>query len=328
MQAVNPAASRRREFIGFLAAGSLGLVLRGASAGPKPLRGIFPIAQTPFTGSDKLDVAALVNELKFCDRAGAHGFVWPQLASEYSTLTEAERLAGTEAVAAAGKRLRPAVVIGVQGPDVAAAVKYARHASRNGADAIISLPPPNQKDPEALLEYYSAVGKSCDLPLFAQAVGNVSVDLLVRMTKAVPTLQYVKDEAGGSPLGRIGPLREQSGDRLKVFTGGHGVTLIDEMRRGSSGSMPAASFADIYASVWDLWQAGRRKEAMDLFGKALLLITEIQVYGIQSLKYILHVRGVFPTYAVRSKDARVPLDDAAKQVIRDMLDFAKPYLKA
>jgi len=316
----------RRDFHRRLGAGAMGLFVSGVARGAsKPLRGIFPIAQTPFTESGKLDLDALAAEVKFVDRTGAHGFVWPQLASEYATLTEAERLAGAEAILAAGKGLRPAIVIGVQAPDVQTAARYARHAEKASADALISLPPASQKD-EAVLEYYRQIGRATPLPLFAQAVGNMSVDLLARMAQAVPTLGYVKDEAGGSPLARIGPLRERS--RLEVFTGAHGQTLIDEMQRGSAGSMPAASFADIYAACWDLWHAGRRKEAMDVFGQASMLIGEALAYGIPGLKYILHVRGVFPTYAVRKADGRVPLDEAGKQTLREMLDFVKPRLKA
>jgi 4-hydroxy-tetrahydrodipicolinate synthase len=126
----------------------------------------------------------------------------------------------------------------------------------------------------------------------------MSVEFVLRMWKSVPTLKYIKDEAG-EPLMRVGRLRQESKDDIKVFTGAHGRTLIDEMFRGTSGTMPAASFADVYASVWDLWHAGKHKEAMDLFGKALLFITEVQVYGIESLKYILQLRGVFKTHTVR-----------------------------
>ncbi len=158
------------------------------------------------------------------------------------------------------------------------------------------------------------------------------------MYKAIPTLRYVKDEAG-QPLMRIGPLRERSSDQLKVFTGAHGRTLIDEMRRGFSGSMPAASFADLYAAAWDLWQAGKQKEAMDVFGKAAMLINEVGAYGMESLKYILCLRGVFKTYRTREPqqktappagglEGRVRLDDAGKQALREMLDFVKPYLRA
>jgi 4-hydroxy-tetrahydrodipicolinate synthase len=338
---------RRRDFLRLLGAGALGVTLSGSicsaqSRNGKTLRGIFPIAETPFMDSDKLDLDDLVKQLHFIDRGGVHGFVWPQLASEWSTLTERERLEGAAAIIAAGKKLRPAVVIGVQAPDAETAVKYAKHAAQAGADAIISLPPPNQKDPAAILEYYKTVGRATNLPLFVQAVGNMSVEFILQMWKAIPTLRFVKDEAG-EPLMRIGPLREKSSDEIKVFTGGHGRTLIDEMSRGSSGSMPAASFADIYASVWDLWHAGKQKEAMDLFGKALLFVTEVQVYGIESLKYILHLRGIFKTYNVRRPkgsgapsrkmlaagglERRSHLDEKGRQILKEMVEFARPYFK-
>ncbi|MGA2773152.1 MAG: hypothetical protein ABSG26_20280 [Bryobacteraceae bacterium] len=54
----------RREFLKLFGAGTLGRALPGGflcaqGAGPKPLRGIFPIAQTPFTAGGKLDVDGL-----------------------------------------------------------------------------------------------------------------------------------------------------------------------------------------------------------------------------------------------------------------------------
>ena len=333
----------RRDFLKLLGAGALRAATPVSGAGGKALRGIFPIAETPFTDSGRLDVDDLVKQLRFIDRGGVHGFVWPQLASEWFSLAEKERLEGAEAILSAGKKLRPAIVIGVQGPDVATAVNYARHAAKLGADALISLPPSGVTDEAAVLDYYRQVGGATDLPLFVQAVGKLSVEFILRMWKAVPNLRYVKDEAG-EPLMRIGPLREKSSDEIKVFTGGHGRTLIDEMVRGTSGSMPAASFADIYASAWDLWHARKRNEAMDVFSKALLFITEIQVYGIESLKYILYRRGVFKTYRVRQSrqqsapstsimaagglEMKAHLDEKGKQVLDEMLAFVKPYLKA
>jgi dihydrodipicolinate synthase/N-acetylneuraminate lyase len=327
----------RRSFVQILAGGSLYVTAPSAAPSAKPLRGIFPIAQTPFTDSDKLDVDSLVEQLRFIHRGRVHGFVWPQLASEWSTLSDAERIAGAEALGAEARKLRPALVLGVQGPNVDAAVRYAAHAKKVGADAIISLPPVGEKDPKAIIEYYKRVGAATDLPLFAQAVGNLSVATLIEMYNAVPTFRYVKDEAG-QPLFRIRELREQSSDQLKVFTGGHGRTMIDEMNRGFSGTMPAASFADLYAQAWDSWQAGNEKEAMEMFGRVSMLISAISVYGIESLKYILQLRGVFRTYHTREKrnnvqsDASIGLggrlDDKGKEVIRRMMDQVKPWLKA
>src|SRR5436309_15939960 len=123
----------------FLSAGAAALFLaRPASATtPKILRGIFPIAQTPFTAANKLDVDSLVEQVRFIDRGRVHGLVWPQIASEWDTLSESERLEGAEAIASMGKNLKPAIVIGVQAADVATAVRYAKDVQQAGADAII-----------------------------------------------------------------------------------------------------------------------------------------------------------------------------------------------
>jgi hypothetical protein len=91
--------------------------------------------------------------------------------------------------------------------------------------------------------------------------------------------------------------------------------------------MPAASFADIYAGVWDLWHSGWQHEALDLFEKAALFIPEMEAYGIAALKSLLCLRGVFTTYAVRVKDSAAPLDGSAKKTLRDLARFANPYFK-
>lgn len=329
--------SSRRSFLQVIASGSLSLAAQPANPTEKQLRGIFPIAQSPFTDSDKLDIDSLVEQLRFLHRGRVHGFVWPQLASEWSTLSESERMEGAEALGSAARKLRPALVLGVQAPTTEAAVRYARHAKKVGADAIISLPPQDEKDPQSIVAFYKRVGDATDLPLFAQAVGNMSVPTLIEMYKTIPTFRYVKDEAG-QPLFRIRELREQSSDHLKVFTGMHGKTMIDEMKRGFSGTMPAASFADLYATAWDLWQEGKQKESMEMFGRVSMLISEISVYGIESLKYILQLRGVFQTYKTREKRNNPQsaasaglgshLDENGKELIRQMLNYVKPWLKA
>jgi len=327
----------RRTFLQLLASSSFSLAAPATSSTGKPLRGIFPIAQTPFTDSDKLDIESLVEQFRFIHRGKVHGFVWPQLASEWSTLSESERFEGAAALGAVSKTLRPALVLGVQAPSVDTAVRYAKEAKKVGADAVISLPPQDEKDPRAILNYYKMVGEATDLPLFVQAVGNLSVATLIEMYKAIPTFRYVKDEAG-QPLFRVHELREQSSDQLKIFTGMHGKTLIDEMKRGFSGTMPAASFADLYATAWDLWQEGKQKESMEMFGRISMLISEISIYGIESLKYILQVRGVFKTYRTREKKDNAQsaaavglggrMDESAKELIRQMLSQVKPWLKA
>jgi dihydrodipicolinate synthase/N-acetylneuraminate lyase len=343
------AARGRREFLRLIGAGTLGLALPGGflcaqGATPKPLRGIFPIAQTPFTASGKLDVDGLVEEVKFVDRGGVHGFVWPQMVSEWLALTEQERLLGMEAIASAGKKLKPAIVFGVQAADLGTSLKLAKHAAEVGADGIISLPPSENPTPQQMLDYYKAIGTATRLPLFVQAVGDMDMNLVMAMYKAIPSMRYLKDEAG-DVLAHIVQLTKMTSGNLKVMTGSHGRTLLEEMRIGSSGSMPVAAFADLYAATWDLWHQGKHKEAMDMHGRTLLLLTEAGIYsGYEPFKYILYLRGVFKTYGVRkastpgfaaaAKAAAAgngpgrPLDEAGKQALKETVDYLKPYFRA
>lgn len=312
----------RRSFLSIaLASGAL------AGKDQKPMAGIFPIVQTPFTSDNKLDTKTLAAEIRFLDKTGAHGVVWPQLASEYADLTMNERLAGMEAVAGAGKGLKPAVVLGVQANDAATALKYTKHAEKLAPDALIALPPREEKDKAKILAYYKTIGENCSRPLFAQTIGDMSVDFVIQMATEVPNLRYIKDEAGQT-LPRVSEYRRKNSPHIHgVFTGGHGKTLLDEMARGSAGTMPAVPFADLYVAVWDSWKAGRHAEAMDRFAKVMLLVTQITAYGLPSIKYLLELRGVFPNHVCRSAAKNSAFDDEAKQTLKQTMEYVRPLLR-
>jgi len=262
----------RRGFLRVLGGSAAALSFSGfsvssaAETSRKKLAGVFPIGFSPFTEQDKLDLDGLAAQVRFCNRGGVHGFVWPQLASAWSTLSDKDRMDGTEAILSAGKGGRSALVIGVQAPDMAAITRYVRQAEKFGADAIICLPPSGISDEKTLLDFYRQVGGLSGLPLFAQATGSMSVDLLIDMFHAIPTFRYVKDEAG-EPLKRIGDLRRRTDDQLRVFSGMGVQTMITEMESGFSGHCPYTNLADVYAAAYDLWHGGRKREAFDMFGR-------------------------------------------------------------
>ncbi len=328
----------RRDFLRSASLGALGwsLAKPGFAAGGKPMRGLFPIGQTPCTPDNKLDLDCLAAEVKFCDRGGVHGFIWPQIASGWAGLTQAERMEGAETILAAGKGGKTALVIGVQtkgGLDDA--IAYAKHADRHGADAICSLPPENAGH-AAMLEYYKAIGKATDLPLFVQSTGDMSVDLVVQMFREIPTMRVVKDEAG-NPLQRVSEIRERTSGKLNVFSGNGVRTMITEMERGFMGHCPTTGLADIYAQAFDLWHAGKKREAFDMFGR-VLAFESIPNAG----SYVLIARGVFKENTITramtlpgggggaAAPARrpAPLDEAGKKDIRDALTtYLKPYLR-
>src|ERR1035437_1611270 len=332
--------SGRRGFLQTLAGGALGLALTGtgqADAAAKPIRGVFPIGQTPVTPSDKLDLDCLQNEVKFCNRYKVHGFAWPQFASGWTALSENERMAGAEAILSAGKGGKTALVIGVQdkGGNLDKVIAYAKHAAKNGADAIISLPP-EKADDQAMMEYYKAVGKATDLPMIVQTQGDISVDIVVEMAKQIPTMKCVKDEAG-NPLARVSQIRERTNDKLAVFSGNGVRSMIDEMRLGFSGHCPTTVLSDFYAAAFDLWHAGKRREAFDMFGR-IQAFNSIAGAG----NYLMVVRGVFKEDTkIRGggmgagtaaggggRGGALALDEATKQALRDAWDqLMQPHLR-
>jgi dihydrodipicolinate synthase/N-acetylneuraminate lyase len=333
----------RRDFLERVGAGALALAFAqrdwAASPNGKPLQGLFPIGQTPCTPDNKLDLDCLAAEVRFCNRGGVHGFVWPQIASGWAALTREERISGAEAILAAGKSGKTALVIGVQTTtgDVASATEYAKHAAQHGADAIVSLPP-EKADAAGMLEYYKAIGKATDLPLFVQSIGDMSIDLVVQMFREIPTMKVIKDEAG-VPIQRVAEIREKTGGKLNVFSGQGVRTMITEMERGFMGHCPTTGLADIYAQAFDLWHAGKKREGFDMFGR-VLAFESIPNAG----SYVLTARGVFKEDTITRSMSLSPgqssapsggaprrppaLDEAGKREIRDALNtYLKPYLR-
>ena len=327
--------ARRREFLRSIGAGALGLALTDSmpaadKPGAKQMRGLFPIGLTPFTSNDKLDLEDLAAEVKFCNRGGVHGFVWPQIASGWSTLSEKERLDGAEAILAAGKGGKTALVIGVQGPDMAAVARYAKHAEKLGADAIISLPPAGVSDDKTLVDYYQRVGRMTGLPLFVQSQGSMSVDGIVEMFNTIPTMRQVKDEAG-DPLQRVTQLRQRTNGQLKVFAGNGVRTMITEMELGFSGHCPFPTLADVYAAAFDLWHSGKKREGFDMFGRIQALGTMGPVTGHD----VLIARGIFKpgargrssAPAATGSDLRARARDGRPWGVKEIRNALDTYLK-
>ncbi len=335
----------RREFIqtaGVAALGAAAMMAPGKAMasgvlkpGSKPWRGLFPVAQTPFTPDNKLDLDCLAAQVKFCNRNRVPGLMWPLNSSGWFHLTEKERMDGAESIMAAAKGGNTAVVIGVQasGGDTNAAVRYAQHAAKCGADGLISLPPgalAEKVSDKAVLDYYKALGAATDLPLMIQSYGDMSVDFIVELYEQVPTLKGVKDETTGSPLPRIPEFRKRLGDKFVVMAAHNCIQMLDELRAGFDGYVPIITYADLLQTVFELWNAGKQNEAFEMFGRVQAFQT---ITG--ATQYLLTARGVFKETTIVRDASRVfgpdgvTPDKAQQRVIREaMKQFLEPYSRA
>jgi 4-hydroxy-tetrahydrodipicolinate synthase len=328
----NVSETSRRAFL----AGATAVIMAGAQAEAAParrkMRGIYPIAQTPCTPDNKLDLAHLAAQVSFCTKAGVPGLVWPQLASGWVTLSDEERYSGAEALLAAAKGTRTEVVIGVQarGGDVAQSARFAKHAEAHGASAVIALVslPPERVNDAAVVEYYKAIGTATSLPLVMQTTGSQSVDMVAKVYRQVPTLACIKDEAG-EPLKRISEIRARTDGKVAIFAGKAAHTLLSEMEEGFDGNCPAFTLYDFLQRTFELWHAGRQQEAFEMYGRyaAFMTIPNVDPYG-------MIARGFFPDGTrIRvmpdGKDAMAALSEADKRFIKRVYaEFLKRYASA
>ena len=71
-----------------------------------------------------------------------------------------------------------------------------------------------------------------------------------------------------------------------IFSGSGGKTLLDELARGTSGTMPACEFVDVDAQIYNLAAAGKWAEARALFQKLLPMIILEETYGVAFCKAV------------------------------------------
>lgn len=295
----------------------------------KPFRGIFAILQTPFTSDDRFDEDDLAREVGFCLRGGAHGLVWPQLAGEFYLLSEDERMRGAEALIRAAAK-RSVVVIGVQAPNKQIATKLARHAEEKGADAVIALPPfLGHVSLETVDDYYRSLARAVRLPIFIQNSGPpwgpaLSTSFVIQLAKEIPQLGYIKEEI--SPVTHRMDEYVRSGVMSGIFSGSAGKNLLNEMARGSSGTMPACEFVDVDAEIYNLAAAGKLEEARALFQKLLPMISLEETYGVAFAKAVLVKRGVFKTAKLRGAPAGT-LDGVDEQELEAWWKQLQPHFK-
>src|SRR5262249_23688723 len=121
---------------------------------------------------------------------------------------------------------------------------------------------------------------------------------------------YIKVESAPPPV-RVAEAVAQAGDLLTVFGGAGGNYFIEELRRGSQGTMPGCSQPEAFVGVWDRFHAGDGPGARALFDTRIAPVNRSAGMGWGAFshahKEILRRRGVIACAKVRGPIA--PLDE-------------------
>src|ERR671911_2638506 len=289
------------------------------------LHGCIPILVTPFAEDGSLDLESLDREIEWGLAEGASGVACVAIASEGYKLTETERDA---VIATTVRRVdgRAPVVASADGPGEEPAIDRARRAAALGADALMVLPSYFVKPgPDALVSYYDRIAEASRLPIMLQDAPqltgvSMSPVLWSRMSDETPGLRYIKAE--GTPQGpAISETLRLCGDRLGVFCGWGGLSLLDALERGAAGNMPAPNFTRFFADVQRHWEAGDRERAEQLFERgvpfAMWTMQSID-HSVTAAKVELHRRGIIAS--PRLRQPALTLDDVALAQLARFLD--------
>ena len=304
----------------------------------KPMRGVMPIAVTPYTADGAVDYEDLARQMVFYDKCGCTGAAWPQGNGDILLLSKNERLHGMKVITDACRPTKVASVLGVQAATKAEMLDYARYAESLQPDALIAMPPSAEQSEAGYHDYFAALATLSKRPIFIQTTITgapnalaPSVELMVQLAREFPHLAHIKEET--HPLvARMKAEVKQRPPLKSVFGASGGDGWLYELRLGLDGEMTAQGmYGDVMVAIWNLYQSGQREQAADAFAKLLLMKNcEAQIPGTE--RYIFKKRGVFKSTAQRrgAPMGQVIIPDLAPDSIAE-IEFRfvtlKPYLK-
>ncbi len=286
------------------------------------LRGVWNIVPTPFHPDGALDTGSIPSLVSFVRRTGVDGMTILGVLGEAGRLGDAERTAVVERVMGAAAGSIP-VCVGISHASTDRAVAFAREAASAGAHSVMLAPPPLARPNEAAIRgHYLAVAEAIDLPIVVQdhpASSGVQfpAELLLGLAADVPRCRVIKLEEEPTPP-KVGRLVAGSSD-VVVLGGLGGGMLLEELRRGSHGTMTGFGFPEILVAVVRRWFAGDRAGAAAVFDRfATLIRFENQaLLNLPIRKLTYQRRGAIASATVRAPG--VPADSGTVADLDDIL---------
>ena len=282
------------------------------------LRGIFPVLPTPFDAEGKVDLAAVTRVVEFVLACGAHGVVFPGVASEFDYQTREERESTFRLVAECVGGQVP-LIVGASAETADAALAFAEAGAAVGAAAAMVMAPASLGgDPAAASHFFQIIATHSSVPLMLQnappPVGaGLSIDTTLSVVQSVPQVRYVKEEIPptGYRLSRL--LAAAPANLIGVFGGAGARYAIDELNRGALGLMPAAELSDLHVALYAAHRAGAHGRARQTYRRTLPLLLIQEIFRMRLTKEVLRRRGV-----LQHADVRAPLPDFDAQDQREI----------
>ena len=291
-----------------------------------PLRGVVPIAPTPFTAEGELDLPGQRRVLDCMIDQGVDAICILANYSEQFLLSDEERAALLD-LCLSHINGRVPVVATCSHFSTKLAVERARSAVAAGAALIMLMPPYHgtgiKISEDSVLEHYARVADAVPIPILLQDAPlsgvHLPVEFLIRLVKTVPSVSYFKIEVPQAAA-KLRRLIELGGEAVEgPFDGEESVTLMADLDAGATGTMPSALLSDLIKVVVEHHGAGRRAEACAAYARILPLINyENRQCGLRATKAVFAAGGVIKSDAVRH-----PLEPLHPNTRAELLELAR-----
>ena len=291
-----------------------------------PLRGVVPVAPTPFDEHDEVDYDGQRRVLDFLVDAGVAGICVLANYSEQFALTDAERerLTALTLDHVAG---RVPVIVTTSHYSTRVAVERSVRAQQAGAAMVMLMPPYHgatirPEEPE-VFDFFRSVADAIDIPIMIQDAPvsgvTLSAAFLGRLAREIEQVQYVKVEVPGAAA-KLRELIRVAGDALPgPFDGEEAITLVPDLDAGATGTMPSALQPDLLRAVVQQHQSGERQQALALYERSLpLILYENRQCGLRAAKTVMQAGGIIA--CDRARPPTPPLHPATRA---GLLEFAR-----
>ena len=270
-----------------------------------PLNGIVPIVNTPFTEDDRIDVISLERLVETGIADGVSGFIVPAVASEVSKLTSDERWTYTrEVIRIVNRRVK--VIIGASDPEASTARALAEDAVSIEADGVLcAVPIPFIQDHDGAITYFREVAQA-DMPMFMiqdlhWGGYGMARHTLMQLWEELDSFRCLKLETVPSGA-KTTELLGATNNCLTIGCGWSLPQLIEALDRGTH-FVTTTAINRPFVHVHQLYQAGRRDEARELFHRVVPFLAFAHQYidiSIHFYKRYCVRRRLFTTSRVRN----------------------------
>lgn len=267
--------------------------------------GVYTVAPTPFHSDGSVDLKSVEKMTESLLSLGIDGLLVLGVMGEANKLLDEERqqvlTRFISAAAGVGK-----VIVGTNHPGAIPSRELTRVAEESGADAVMISPPTLAKpNPQTILDYFETIADGSEIEIVLQdhptSSGVImSVELINELHQHVDQMTALKLE--DPPTAQKMSSVLATSDSLKVFGGLGGLSFIDELDRGASGTMTGFAYPEILKRVHDLHQSGEIQEARQLFDRFLpLILFESQpLISLSVRKHLYRARGFIANPSVRA----------------------------